>query len=286
LIVETEAKYKQNFYELFNTHKDKLSIYCYLLMRIKFKFTHENVYEQITDLEPSKIHKMLKLIEKGFTIDNASFAVSVCRSEEEYNKIFELIGRNVSQHNAINIINYEFNEEDTEKIIQMTSRVFNNGKTLSMDIANDAIDFSNEEIESMFELINQGVDENIALTYTNKPPEIKRILVHMVQHGIDSDDADDMIIEIEDEELTYFYDFIIELIDNGINTINELKMILFCTQNGADVQFVLDLLKQNNDVKGFIREINYIDGDKKFEEMIAIVKEGFPFDSACGMVLF
>jgi hypothetical protein len=45
-------------------------------------------------------------------------------------------------------------------------------------------------------------------------------------------------------------------------------------------------LKQNNDIKGFIQEINYIDGWKKFEDMISLVKEGFPFDSACGMVLF
>jgi hypothetical protein len=255
-------------------------------MRIKFKLPHEIVYSEITDLEPIKIHKMLQLIERGLTIENASFAVRVCRSEEEYNKIFELIGRNIPQHNAINIINYELNEEDTEKIIQMTSRVLNNDNTLSFEIAYDAIDFSDEQIESIYELINSGVDESIALTSANKPPEIKRILIHMVQHGISSSDAEDLIDSIEDEELTYIFDYMIELIDKGINTIDDIKMILFCTKNGDDVQFVLELLNQNNDVKGFIQEINFIDGDKKFEEMVSLVHEGFPFDSACGMVLF
>ena len=170
---------------------------------------------------------------------------------------------------------------EIEKIIQMTNRNLDNGDKLSYDVAIEAVTLSDEHIESMYELINQGVEQDVARTSAHQPPEIKRILVYMVQHGISSSTAESII---EDEDCEHGINYIIELIDNGIDTEDALETIIYHTNDNDEIEIVLNLLKQSKDFKGFMQRIYRDNGFynyDKFKLLISLIKNKFPFEDAC-----
>ncbi len=273
---ETEEQIKKNIIHLNTLKKDNMSNLYYFDLRYHFKIDHHCAFHMIKDLDAVKIKKMMSLMLKGLPINDAHNAVAICEHEDEFNKIFTLIGRGISSSAAVQIINYDYNDEEIEKIIQITNRTLDNGDKLSYDVAVEAVTLSDEHIESMFELINQGVEQDVARTSAHQPPEIKRILVYMVQHGISSSTAESII---EDEDCEHGINYIIELIDNGINTSDELGLIIGNTEDSNEIEMVLNLLKQNKDVKGFIQRINH-DYDK-FKLLISLIKNKLSFEDAC-----
>ncbi len=277
---ETEETVKQNLYQLYKVGKDNISVFYYFDLRYRFNVNHHCAFHMIKDLDAVKIKKMMSLMLKGLPINDAHNAVEICETEEEFDKIFTLIGRGISSSAAVQIINYDYNDEEIEKIIQMTNRNLDNGDKLSYDVAVEADTLSDEHIESMFELINQGVEQDVARTSAHQPPEIKRILVYMVQHGISSSSAE---IMIEDEDCEHGINYIIELIDNGINTYDELGLIIGNTEDSNEIEMILNLLKQNKDVKGFIQRINH--DYEKFKLFISLIKNNSSFDDACNISL-
>ncbi len=272
---ETEHTFKQNINQLYNLKKDNKSINYYFDLRYHFNVNHQSAYYMIKDLDSVKIKKMMLLMLNGLPFNVAHYAVKICQIEEEFDKIFTLMGRGIPPFISVQIINYDYNEEQIEKMIQLANRNLDNGDKLSYDVAVEAVTLSDKHIENMFELINQGIEQDVARTSAHQPPEIKRILVYMVQHGISSSDAE-MIIE--NEEYTHGINYIIELIDNGINTSDELETIIYYTEDSNEIKIVLDLLKQNKDVKGFIEQIN---NSNKFKLLISLIKNKCSFEDAC-----
>ncbi len=273
---ETEEQIKKNIIHLNTLKKDNTSNLYYFELRYNLKIEHHFAFYIIKIFDAIKIKKMMLLMLKGLPVNDALNAVGICENEDEFNKIFTLIGRGISSSAAVQIINYDYNEEEIEKIIQMINRNLDNGDKLSSDVAVEAVTLSDEHIESMFELINQGVEQDSARTSAHQPPEIKRILVYMVQHGISSSSAESII---EDEEYEHGINYIIDLIDNGINTSDELEIIIGNTEDSNEIQMVLDLLKQNKDVKGFIQRLNH--DYEKFKLFISLIKNNSSFDDAC-----